>query len=119
MRLPLLHNRWFDIALVVAVSVANGYADATHQGWGDWLATGLFGFYAVYCTVNFFSCYEVHCAITAPGFLAATVLMVLRTTGLTHYGFNLPWLVFIVSACAGFCVEWVYERRTGSAFLRR
>jgi len=119
LRLQLLHNRWFNITLVAAVSVANWYANRNHQPWGDLLATGLFGFYAAYCVQNFLHCYEVHCVITAPGFLAATVLMTLRLTGTAHYSYGLPWLVFLVSACAGFCIEWIYQTRTGSVFLRR
>jgi len=89
------------------------------MAWGDWLATALFAGYAIYCAWNFMSCREVHCAITAPGFLAATVLMLLRIAGIAHYEYGLPWLVFVASACAGYCVQWVYRSRTGSIFLKR
>ncbi|HEY9086091.1 MAG TPA: hypothetical protein VIN40_09205 [Candidatus Tyrphobacter sp.] len=119
MRIPLLHNRWFVVILAVTVSAADAYANAHHQSWGDWLATGLFGAYAAYCAQNFLHCREIHCAITAPGFLAAAALMALQATGIAHYGYGLPWLVFVASACAGYCVEWLYERRTGSVFLER
>ncbi len=118
MRFLSLRNSWFNVAVVVAVSAADRYANAHHQRWGDWLATGLFGFYAAYCAQNVMRCREVHCAITAPGFLAAAVLMTLRLTGVEHYDYGLPWLVFIASAGVGFCIEWIYEARIGSSFLK-
>jgi hypothetical protein len=107
-----LRNVWFNVAVVVVVSAANRYAIGRHEVWGDWLAMALFGFYAIYCTQNFVRCREVHCAITAPGFLAAAVLMALRLTSVGHYDYGLPWLVFVASAAAGFCIEWIYESRT-------
>ncbi len=113
-----LHNVWFNVTVVLAVSAANRYAIGHHQRWGDWLATALFGFYAVYCAQNFLRCREVHCAITAPGFLVAAVLMVLRLTGAGHYDYGLPWLVFVGSAVVGFCIEWIYEARTRSSLLK-
>jgi hypothetical protein len=113
-----LRNNWFNVAVVLAVSAANAYAIGHHQPWGDWLATALFGFYAIYCAQNFVRCREVHCAITAPGFLAAAALMALRLTGVGHYDYGLPWLVFVASAGVGFCIEWIYESRTGSSFLK-
>jgi len=57
--------------------------------------------------------------ITAPGFLAATALMLLCLMGTAHYSYELPWLVFLLSACAGFCIERIYEGLTGSVFLKR
>ncbi len=118
MRFLSLRNVWFNVAIVVVVSAVNRYADGHHQRWGDWLATALFGFYAVYCAQNFVRCREIHCAITAPGFLAAAVLMVLRLMSAGHYDYGAPWLVFVASAGVGYCIEWIYESRTGSSFLK-
>ncbi|PZR56946.1 MAG: hypothetical protein DLM53_01095 [Candidatus Eremiobacter antarcticus] len=119
MRIQLFHNRWFNITLALLVSALDGYANGRSQRWGDWLATGLFGLYAVYCAQNFLHCREVHCAITAPGFFGAAALMALRLTGAAHYSYGLPWLVFVVAACVGFCIEYIYESRTGTIVLRR
>lgn len=119
MSVPWLRNLWLNVALVVVVSALDGYANAHDQVWGDWLATGVFVLYATYCVQNFVRCREVHCAITAPGFLAAAVLMVLRLTGTAHYEYGLPWFVLLVSACLGFCIQWIYEARTGSVFFKR
>jgi len=105
------------IALAVAVSVLGDYASQRGQSWGDWLATALFASYAVYCVQHFIRCREVHCAITAPGFVVATVLMLLRVMGLGLYDYSLPWIVFAASACIGACAQWAYKARTGSAFF--
>jgi hypothetical protein len=112
-------NLWFGVLIAVIVSAADGYAIAKRQPWGDWLATALFAGYAVYCTQNFIRCREVHCAVTAPGFAAAAVLMLLRITGAANYDYTLPWIVFIASAGAGYCLQWAYRSRTGSIFLKR
>jgi hypothetical protein len=114
----LLRNLWFNVAVAVAASALDGYATQRRQAWGDWLATGLFASYAGYCAQNFVRCREVHCAVTAPGFLAAAVLMVLRILGLAHYEYGLPWIVFVASACAGYCLQRAYKARTGSEFLK-
>lgn len=119
MRFDLLRSLWFNVALLVVVSALDGYSSERHEVWGDWLATGIFVAYATYCVQNFIRCREVHCAITAPGFLAAAVLMILRLTGTAHYDYGVPWFVILVSACVGFCLQWIVEARTGSVFLKR
>jgi hypothetical protein len=106
------------VALAAAVSTLDESANGHRQPWGDWLATGLFASYASYCVQNFVRCREVHCAVTAPGFLAAAVPMVLCALGLAHIDYSLPWIVFVASACTGYCAQWVYKMRTGSAFLK-
>lgn len=116
---PLVRNFWLNMTLVIAVAVANGYASAHHQGWGDWLATVLFTLYAGYCAQNFVQCQEVHCAITAPGFALAAVLMLLQSSGVVHFGYGPPWIVFAVSACFGYCVQYAHKARTGGIFLKR
>ncbi|MBC5826329.1 MAG: hypothetical protein GIW99_01335 [Candidatus Eremiobacteraeota bacterium] len=118
MRLSSLNNLWFIVILSVMLSAVDGYAGARHQTWGDWLAVAFFGSFAAYCAVNFLQCREFHCAITAPGFIAAAVLMVFRAIGVAQYEYGLPWFVFAASACVGFCAEWVYKARTGSVFLK-
>lgn len=118
MGISFFRNRWFAVAIAVAVSAADGYANGKREAWGDWLAVGLFTYYAAYCVQNFVRCREVHCAITAPGFSVAALLMLLRATGIAHYEYGLAWIVFAASACAGYCVQSVYKRKTGSIFLR-
>lgn len=119
MRVAGLQSGWSNVAIVVAVSAIDGYANARQQRWADWPALGLFACYAGYCIQNFVRCREVHCAVTAPGFLTAAALMLLRITGSTHYEYGFPWIVFVASACVGYCVQWVYKSRTGSIFLKR
>lgn len=117
--LKVPRNVWFSVGLGVALAALDGYANADGRAWGDWLATVLFAYYAIYCTQNFARCREVHCAFTAPGFAAAAMLMLLRVTGLAHYAYSVPWAVFVASACVGYCIQWAYESRTGSIFLGR
>lgn len=114
----LFRNLWLTVAVAAAVSAADSYANAKRQIWGDWLAAGLFTYYGVHCAQNFIRCREVHCAITAPGFLAAAVLMFVRVTGVVHFGYGMPWIVFAASACAGYCVQSLYKAKTGSIFLK-
>jgi hypothetical protein len=116
---PLIRNSWLNITLVIAVAIANGYASARGQVWGDWLATVLFALYAGYCAQNFLQCREVHCAITAPGFAAAAVLMLLQSVGVAHFGYGVPWVVFAVSAGIGYCFQYAYRARTGSIYLKQ
>lgn len=118
MAFAFFRNRWLAVALAVAVSAADGYANGKGAAWGDWLALGLFTYYAAYCVANFVRCREVHCAITAPGFAVAALLMLLRAVGIAHYGYSLAWIVFAASACAGYCVQRLYKGKTGSIFLR-
>ncbi|MGC1757978.1 MAG: hypothetical protein WA742_01350 [Candidatus Cybelea sp.] len=106
------------VALAIVVSAVEGYANRHGQRWGDGLALALFAGYAGYCAQNFVRCREVHCAITAPGFAIAAVLMLLRLLGVAHYAYGLPWIVFLASACLGFCAQWLYQRRTGTTYLR-
>lgn len=107
------------VGLAIAVSAADGYAGAHGRRWGDALALALFAGYAAYCAQNFLRCREVHCAITAPGFAIAALLMLLRLAGIAHYTYGLPWLVFLISACLGFCTQWLHKKQTGSSYLRR
>jgi hypothetical protein len=106
------------VLLAIGVSAVEGYADAHGRRWGDVPALVLFAGYALYCAQNFVRCREVHCAITAPGFAIAALLMLLRLMGVAHYAYGLPWLIFLVSACVGFCAQWFYRKRTGSVYLR-
>jgi|SRR5579884_879592 len=117
MKMALSVHRRLAVLLTALVAVADGYANSHHQAWGDWLAAALFAYMSAYCTQNFLRCREVHCAITAPGFLAAAVLMLLRLAGVMTYGYGIPWAVFVVSACCGYCVQELYQRRTGSIFF--
>jgi hypothetical protein len=116
--IPFYRNLWFTVALAAAVAAADGYANRKMQVWGDWLAFGLFAYYAAYCVQNFVRCREVHCAITAPGFAVAAALMLIRLFGLAYYEYGLPWIVFVASALTGYCVQWIYKSKTGSVFLR-
>jgi uncharacterized membrane protein (DUF2068 family) len=118
MHVRFLHTTSFNIAVVVVVSALDAYANAHQQRWGNWLAIVLFASYATYCVQNFVRCREVHCAVTAPGFLAATVLMLLRAAAPVRYEYGVPWLVFAASACVGYCVQFAYKARTGSSFLK-
>lgn len=89
------------------------------QLWGDWLAFAAFALMTAYCVGNFVRCGEVHCAVTAPGFFAAAILMLLLLAGIAHYAFTFPWLVFVASACVGYCAQWAYFRRAGTIFFKR
>ncbi|MGA9271957.1 MAG: hypothetical protein WBV67_00580 [Candidatus Cybelea sp.] len=106
------------VALAIVVSAVEGYANRHGGHRGDGLALALFAGYAGYCAQNFVRCREVHCAIAAPGFAIAAVLMLLRLLGVAHYAYGLPWIVFLASACLGFCAQWLYQRRTGTTYLR-
>jgi hypothetical protein len=114
----LLRNLWFNVAVGVSVAAASGYLDARRQRWGEWLPFALFAFYAAYCAQNFVRCREVHCAITAPGFALAALLALLRAAGVEQFGSGVPWVVFLLSACAGYCLQSAYKARTGSIFLQ-
>lgn len=118
MGISFFRNRWLAVVIAVAVSAADGYANGKREVWGDWLALGLFTSYTAYCVQNFVRCREVHCAVTAPGFAVAALLMLLRIIGIAHYEYSLAWIVFVASACAGYCVQWIYKGKTGSIFLR-
>jgi FtsH-binding integral membrane protein len=106
----LLSNLWFALALFVALSAIDGFANAHRQSWGDWLAAAFFALYGGYCVQNFIRCREVHCAVTGPGFLIAALLMLLRVAGVGHYEYTLPWIVVVASACTGYCVQWALHR---------
>jgi len=118
-RIPLLHNSCFNVALALVVSAADSYASARGQRWGDGLATIMFAGYGIYCVQNFLGCREVHCAITGPGFLLAAILMLLQMVGVRDGGFGLPWMVFVAAFIIGYGVEYFYKARTGTTFVPR
>jgi hypothetical protein len=119
MRISLLHDLRFAIALSVIVSVLDNNVARRGAVWGDWLAFLLFAFYGIYCVQNFLSCREVHCSITGPGFVSAALLVLLRLSGYGHYETWLPWNVFVLSWVVGLVAEYFYEKRTGTVFMRR
>lgn len=116
-RIPLLHAWRFNIPVSVAIAIADSWSVSHGAVWGEWLAFAWFAFYGIYCLQNFAACREVHCAVTGPGFSLAAVFAISRVTGLAHFDPLLPWTIFAAAACAGWIVEYVYERRYGSTFL--
>lgn len=114
-----VRNLWFNVTLVIIVVAAETYSTSRGRRWGDWLAIAFFAYYTAYCTLNLARCGEIHCAVTAPGFAGAAVLMLLQVLGIAHYGFGLPWIAFAVSACSGYCLQSLYRKHTGSIYLKR
>jgi len=115
-RIPLLHDCTFAVGSAIAVFVANAVLLDRGYAAGDYVALAYFALYGAYCTANYFSCREVHCAVTGPGFLVAALLMGLRIFHLAYFGYTLPYLVFWGVAVAGHMIERGYARRTGSRF---
>jgi hypothetical protein len=116
-RIPLLHSLWFAIPATLIVEASNaGLNSLTHSNWGDALTVVYFAAYGLYCLQNYLECYEIHCAITGPGFLLAAGVMLVRDLGPFHYGIGVPYLVFAAAACLGCLLEWRYWKRTGSHF---
>ena len=119
MRISLLSDYRIGVLLSVIVALVEARLLASGAVWGQWLGLAWFILYGIYCVQNFLACREVHCAITGPGFLLAALLAVLRLLGIANYDPMFPWTVFAVAALGGKVVEFLYERRHGSSFLRR
>jgi hypothetical protein len=108
----------FAIALVLSVAVAvfDGMMTRESSRLGAVAAGALFLGYGIYCTQNFIRCREVHCAITAPGFLTAALLEGLRLTA-HPISQGLPWLVFVGTYVLGMSVQAPYNARTGTDYF--
>jgi len=86
---------------------------------------GYFASYALYCTQNWLSCGEVHCAVTAPGFLLAAGLQAARIGGMFGPAVRPlwiavvlnPWVVVIASFVLGKALEMRYASRHGTIFM--
>jgi hypothetical protein len=108
----------FTIAFVLSVAVVIFDGMMTREGprLGAVAAGALFLGYGIYCTQNFIRCREVHCAITAPGFLTAALLEGLRLAA-HPISQGLPWLIFVGTYVLGMSVQAAYQARTGTAYL--
>jgi len=112
----LFHNSTFTIGSAVAVFVLDRVLLKRGSAVGDYIAAVYFAVYSAYCTANYFSCREVHCLVTGPGFLMAALLMALRIASVFDHGYGFPYLVFLAAAVLGHSIERIYARRTGSRF---
>ncbi len=116
-RIALFHSLWFAVLSALVIFGCDVLLNMlTHSLAGDVVATVYFGLYGLYCLQNYLACREVHCMITAPGFLLAAILMLLRITGLFDHGYGVPYIMFGLSALLGHGLEWSYAKRTGSRF---
>jgi hypothetical protein len=108
----------FTISLVLSVAVAvfDGLMTPEGSRLGAVAAGVFFLGFGIYCTQNFIRCREVHCAITAPGFLTAALLEGLRLTA-HPIGQGLPWLIFVGTYLLGMSVQAAYHARTGTDYF--
>jgi hypothetical protein len=116
-RISVLHAWWFVMLMFLVVFGLNILLDDfTHALAGDVIPLVYFGFYGLYCLQNYLGCRAYHCLITGPGFIFATVLMLLRVTGFFDHSFGIPYIVFALTLVIGHGLEWRYWKRTGRRF---